>query len=298
MTNGYYIVAAAVSTKLEEHGDTVNRSGAINSPKRQLLDLPRVFAVIDTGEDMLYSVSCMRNDNVWTIGGHRLMLYSLQGDLKKIIKTEKQPLDIAVTRDGKLVYTDPEERTVNIVKNSKIKTVITLKGWIPFGVCSTSSGDLLIVEVSDDRKQTKVVRYFGSTPKLNIQYDNKEQPLFSSIGMYFVSENGNLDICVSDYTGCAVVVVSKVGELRFKYTGPSFTFHFFPIGVATDSNNLILIAEYSNQCIHIIDENGQLIKYIKNLEISFPYGICMDTKDNLIVAERGSGKLKKIQYYM
>lgn len=217
--------------------------------------------------------------NVWTIGKYRMMLYNLHGDLQKSIRTETQPLDIAVTRDGELVYTDPEDKTVNIINSSEIKTVITLKGWQPFGVCITSSGDLLIFERSDDRKQTQVVRYFGSTQKLSNQYKSNGQPLYSSFGMnlysscgmYFISENRNLDICVSDYAAGAVVVLSQVGKLRFKYIGSSFTTQFFPLGIATDSNNRILTADYGSKYIHIIDEDGQLIKYIDNCQLSFPY---------------------------
>ena len=55
-----------------------------------------------------------------------------------------------------------------------------------------SSGDLLVITLSDDGKQTKVVRYFGST-------QNQTKPLYSSgYGDKYLSENRNLDICVAD----------------------------------------------------------------------------------------------------
>lgn len=83
------------------------------------------------------------------------------------------PEDIAVTKSGDVVYTDYDERTVNIVKNAQIEVLIRLRGWIPRNVCCTVSGDLLVVMLSDRDKQTKVVRFYGSEEKQIIQFDDK-----------------------------------------------------------------------------------------------------------------------------
>lgn len=71
-------------------------------------------------------------------------LYNLQG---KSIQTKSgnKPQDIAVTKSGDLVYIDDIEKTVNIVKNTFIETMVRLDEWIPHYVCSTLSDDLLVV---------------------------------------------------------------------------------------------------------------------------------------------------------
>ena len=63
------------------------------------------------------------------------------------------------------MYNDNNERSINIVMNDEIKSLslIKLQGWIPLNLCSTSSGDFLVTMITDDKKQSKVVRYFGST---------------------------------------------------------------------------------------------------------------------------------------
>jgi hypothetical protein len=293
---------SSLSIDTEEQGDIMTSAEAVSPPPvTPLLDEPRVTATIDTGyKDGLYGVSCVGEDQVWTCGEYNktMKLLNLRGKQQTSIQTKSGgvPGDIAVTRDGDLVYTDPNNKTVNLVKNNQTRTVITLQGWVPHYVCCTASGDVLVTMYSDDREQQyKVVRYSGSTEKQSIQYDVQGRPLYSSgYSTKYISENRNLDICLADYTARAVVVVNAAGRLRFRYTGPSNTGEsFYPRGLTTDSQGHIIVADY--QRVHIIDQDGQFLRYI-HCDLYYPWGLCVDIRDNLFVAEAVTAKVKKIQY--
>ncbi|XP_078321307.1 uncharacterized protein LOC144621592 [Crassostrea virginica] len=298
-----------LSIETEEQGYTVPSPGAESSPPaRPLLDVPRLITDIPTtGYRYLYDVSCLSDEEIWTSGGNQIMkLFNLKGELLKSVQTKsgRTPEDIAVTRSGGLVYADFEDRSINLVSGTQIQTLITLRGWIPRGLCSTSSGDLLVIMKSDDYKQTKVVRYSGSTEKQTIQRDDQGKPLYSSGGFYikYLSENRNSDICVADCRAGAVVVVSAAGKLRFRYTGPPSTpgGSFCPYGITTDSQANILTSDTSdwwNHRIHIIDQDGLFLRYLHNCGLQYPRGLCVDSQDYLFVAEENTGKVKKLQYY-
>ncbi|XP_078313319.1 uncharacterized protein LOC111114922 [Crassostrea virginica] len=283
---------------------TVPSPGAESSPPaRPLLDVPRLITDIPTtGYRNLYNVSCLSHEEIWTSGYNKIMqLYNLKGELLKSVQTKSGnvPQDIAVTRSGGLVYTDYGDRSINLVSGTQIQTLIRLRGWRPRRLCSTSSGDLLVIMTSDDG-QTKVVRYSGSTETQTIQQDDQGKPLYSSgYGYKYLSENRNSDICVADCDACAVVVVSAAGKLRFRYTGPPSTpgESFRPRGITTDSRANILTSDHENHRIYIIDQDGRFLRLFHNCGLQAPHGLCVDSRDNLFVAENKTGKVKKLQYY-
>lgn len=245
---------------------------------------------------------------IWTCGiDNTIRLLNLDGILVKSIETKSgnRSQNIAVTNSGDLVYLDFPDRTVNIVIETQVDEIIRLYEWMPLDVCSTFSCDLLVIMVNGNYNETKVVRYCDYIEKQNIQYDDKGHPLYLSSGMNnikYICENRNLDIFVADLNARALVVVNHAGKHRFTYKGGSHQKRlkllrpFTPHGLTTDSQSRILIADYWNNRIDVIDQDGQFIRCIDNLYIRNPCALCVDRRDSLFVVESGGNHVKKIKY--
>nr|XP_034305086.1 uncharacterized protein LOC105335752 [Crassostrea gigas]XP_034305087.1 uncharacterized protein LOC105335752 [Crassostrea gigas] len=278
----------------------------LNQPKtsvRELQDEPEIVTTIQTGHEYLRSVTCVNEDRIWTSGEtNNIKCLNINGSLLQTIHTKsgKWPIDIAVDRDGDLLYSEWETRTVNKVKNRQTEELIRLQGWRPYNLCVTSTGDLLLTMYIDDLTQSKVVRYSGSTEKQTVQFDDEGKPLYSGNSYTkYITENRNHDICVADCAAGAVVVVNQDGKLRWRYTGHhSVTKNkpFQPFGITSDSQSRILTADYNNHCVHILDQNRQFLRYIDNCDLKAPFGLCVDNNDNLFVCEFNKRNVKKIKY--
>ena len=272
-------------------------------------DEPRVLKEINTGFGgwlyRLYSVSTLNDDEIWISGSDKTMkLFNLQGKLIKSAQTksENRPMDIAVTRGGNPVYTDYKDNSINLVTDEQVQQLVKLQGWKPYGICCSSSDDLLVIMDSDDREETKVVRYSGTMEKQCIQWESQGQPLFPSGPIFnfkYLCENRNLDICVADNFNGAIVVVNAIGELRFRYTGSTSINKgaIHPRGITTDSKGRILTSSSGNNLIHIVHPDGHFLCCIDDCGLQIPLDLCVDSRDNLFVAEYKTGKVKKIKCF-
>lgn len=221
-----------------------------------------------------------------------IKLYSDKGELLWSIKTDYKPVAIAVTKNGDLMYAD-DFRNVNLVEGNQIKEVIMLNGWKALDICSTLSGDLLVI-MNDNKNSSKVVRYCGPTEKQTIQFNDDGQSLYSPGEKKYLVENKNFDICVADHDAHAVVAVNQDGKLKYRYTGQTASIRSFdPSGIARDSQSRVLIGEDKDFYIHVLDEIGQFLRLI-NTRVYSIKGFCVDANDSLFIADHE--KIYKIKY--
>lgn len=287
------------SEQLSQQFGSLTTNNSQSFPQtRPLLKDPTIIATFTSGYKGLRGVASLNENEIWAFGNDSIIkLYSDRGEQLKSIQTKSQnePSDIALMKNGDLMYADHHNQTVNIVKGKEIEEVMKLIEWIPLSISVTTSGDLLVMMNSDSNKQARIVRFTGTTEKRIIQFDDEGQPLYSTGTDKFLTGNKNLDICVADSNARTVVVVHSDGQLRFRYTGQVSSGNAFdPKGIATDCQGRILVADYGGDLIHIVDMEGQFLQLI-NWKINGPKGISVDANNYLLVADY-KDKVSKVQY--
>jgi hypothetical protein len=269
---------------------------------QRLLEQAKSITTILTGVHPLRNVACVGVDEAWVCGKDKtIRRVDIHGSVRDTVTTTRQcwPGDITVTRQGELVYSDANNRTVNIVRHGRTETLITPQGWHPEKLCSTKSGDILVSMGTIDVSQRKIVRYQGHTVTQEIDRDEDGEPIYKA-GKYalYVVENNNGDVCASDANAYTVIVVNKSRRVRFRYDGTPARRKksFDPQNLVTDSMSQIIVADWNSACLHILDQNGQFLRCVDNCGLDDPLGLSVDSEGRLWVGLAKSGEVKVIQY--
>ncbi|XP_078330451.1 uncharacterized protein LOC144624495 [Crassostrea virginica] len=271
----------------------------------KLMDQVRVIATIPTNYKPLYGVACVGGAEAWIYGQNKTITrIDINGTVRDTVTTTcvQWPDGISVTRGGGVIYSDKNSGTVNIVRHGKSETLITTpQGWRPWRLSCTRSGDILVhvYKVIYFQRKNKISHYQGQNIKQEINNDVQGNPIFKD-GQYslFMSENNNGDVCVSDLKADTVVVVDNTGKVRFRYDGTPARREksFAPRDIVTDALSQIIVTDIKNNCLHILNQNGQFLRCVDDCGLERPYGLSVDSEGRLWVKSFNTGKIKVIQY--
>lgn len=176
-----------------------------------------------------------------------------------------------VMKESSVMTRDSEMTTKREVK------LADLSPLFPAGICATVEGRFLVSAI--DTTAENELLFTCNLPKKSVvillskrgktkkvfQYENDgKTPLF--LFPYRLSENTNGDICVIDRTGMMhgqMVVLSSCGKLKYNYRGTgSEKDDFDPRAICCDAVGHILLSDFGNKCVHLIDHDGTLLTYL------------------------------------
>ncbi|XP_062598905.1 uncharacterized protein LOC134260351 [Saccostrea cucullata] len=274
------------------------RTNSVSKP-RNLLDKVieiKTFVV----ENNLRQIACLGTEEAWITYKEKPIIQRmntrgsiLETVISSCVDWNGHPSDILI-KNGELLYTDRMKRSVNIVRDGKSTTFITVqKGWEPLGLSGTKAGDLLVSVGTSNMGSYKIVRYEGQQIKQEVDKDDRGNSLFKEGDrMFYVAENINGDICACDVNARAIVVICKTGKLRFRYKGmQTMEGNFIPCTIITDAVGNILVGDNGNKCIHIIDKDGQFLRSLKDYD-----RLSVDDLGRLWVGESGGNEVKVFKY--
>lgn len=266
---------------------------------KQLLSKPVLLFDIDSRSKYTLYVRYFHSNKILQ-SGTDLELYVLneKGECLETIETVSginMPTGLAVLEDGTILYTDFRCKRVRRIKSDrKIEEFATTEGK-PNGICGTRNGEVIVCLQDCHNTGAKVV-WFDQLGNLLREYTH----VYLS-GPTSVCENINSDICITDENMRNIMVIDKDLDIRFVYDGnisKGDVVKFTPRDICCDSAGHILVADFSNRMIHLLDEDGYFICYLltKTDNLSYPHGLCVDKEDRLWVAERFSKKIRVFQY--
>ncbi|XP_078323006.1 uncharacterized protein LOC111127213 [Crassostrea virginica] len=274
---------------------------------KKIIEVPTVSCVIDSGfpsderyNARLFDMVVTDDKKVWMGGQSReLKLFDLQGHLHRTVTITCTGNYISLY-NKQVVFSDNLNKAVRRVSDDDtLSTLFETKDWNPFGITDTSSGDLLLCLRKDD--QSKVVRYNSTGTVLQeIQYDSQCQPLYQLA--WYITENVNGDVIVTDLKKNLVIAVDRLGVYRYSYGGKmralGVSKNIDVCSVASDSIGHVIITDFQGDKIHMLSQDGNFLRYIipHGMEIKFPRALCILDNDKIIVGECISGLAKIIKF--
>nr|XP_022326512.1 uncharacterized protein LOC111126286 [Crassostrea virginica] len=265
--------------------------------KKKVLEVPSVSSIIDTGfpaeketNNRLFNMAVTDDQKVWMGGASRdLKLFDLQGHLQRTVTITYNGYYFCMF-NKQVVFSDRHENTVKkISDDDTVVKMFSTGDWQPYGITGSASGDLLVCLRKDDR--SKVVRYSSTgTVHQEIQYDSQCQPLYQKV--WYIAENVNGDIIVTDSKVKKAIAVDRFGIVRYSYSGKGSV-----SSVATDSVGHVIITDFKGDKIHMLDKDGRFLRNIIIEDgIKRPRAVCMIGDGEMIVGECNTGLAKRIKF--
>ena len=205
-----------------------------------------------------------------------IQLVNRKGSVKDTIYTDFIINDMAVTSDGELLLADYTNKCIKLVsRNKKLSSLFCTRGT-PCGLCFLHNGDI-VVTLSDG----KVVMY-STDGQIRRTLDHIKFRCPRKVAVNQI----NQDIYICDEG--RVIAVGDDGRLRYEYTGQGDGISFSPDDVCTDQIGHVLITDYNNQSVHILDQEGRFIQHILTSQgLSWPVTIDVDGEGYVWVWGRG-----------
>ena len=100
-----------------------------------------------------------------------------------------------------------------------------------------------------------------------------------------------------DSTAYSVLAIDVQGDLKSVYRGGPRWKGFNPMNVCCDKHQHVIIADYINNKVHLVNKDGQFILYLMTTKnVSCPMGLSVADDGVLWVGEDRSMKILLIKY--
>ena len=229
-------------------------------------------------------IACVEDSQAWVKTEDKtLQLMDRDGSVRDTINTKFDFYGMAVTSNRDLLLSDYNNRRIKCVSKQKITTLFSTS-WRPKNLCCRNNGDI-VVAFSDDYK----VVIYSRTGEIRqiLDHINLRRPISVSVNKV----NQDIYICEEEYSlfdsAGKVMAVGADYKLRYEYTGQGDS-AFIPVEGCTDLMGHVLITDFNNHRVHMLDQEGRFIQYILTSQqgLHRPVTIDVDREGNVWVGEQ------------
>ncbi|VDI57316.1 Hypothetical predicted protein [Mytilus galloprovincialis] len=255
--------------------------------------LPAVHTLLCSNDDLIYfHYNTITSDNYQFVKG-KLLKSSI-----KILQTfEKQIFDFTIMKNGEILLKEFGGNIIQLVSLSgEFKTVLDSSPMRPLAIHVNKDNEVIVgmreqgppFPVQDF--SVRQVILFGSDyqRKVTLEFDKEGNKLFSYANR-IRTDSRNVVYVIDRFDNAnhgRIVAVDINGRLKFTYDGPKGLGTFQPEGTTITPSDNIVVADYNNKALHVINSKGDLLglQFIfKDLRIHSPLGLCFDNKGYLLI---------------
>lgn len=193
------VVSLKPSVQFILPGFTISKTGDISLVStRVLMTEPTLIKAIFTYSKKLKGICCESDDKVWIYGDdEEIKQLDKSGSKLNVFHAVSKSIQkhIAINKDGHIAFAHEEDECIYLVNKKGIEKFVDMAGWIPYGLCFNSEGDLMVCMRANNQEESKVGVFANGRLKQEIQFDNTGKPLFlPGRNNMYICENGNGDI--------------------------------------------------------------------------------------------------------
>ena len=243
-------------------------------------------------------IACAEQGLAWMrTADNTLQLVDNKGSVKDTMKIDFDISDLALSPNGDIILADASNKCIKSVsKQKKINTLFQTR-WKTKGLCCLRNNEIVVA--FNTNREVIVYKPNGSIRNTlnlaHIKFSCPEKVSANKINqdIYICDQKNN-----STYKG-KLIAVRADGKLRYEYSGKDNK-PLCPSNVCTDQMGHVLITDYWQSRVHILDQEGQFIQYILTSQqgLRLPTMIDVDTLGNVWVGEYGEQNLIKVAKYL
>ena len=259
------------------------------------------FKVSET-MDTIHAIAPISDKEAWICcgwGTNQMHLFSNKGVKLRTQQLDMQIDDIHGRPNGEVFVSSYDgKKVVKLDQDLKATDFVNLN-WYPGGITFTKRNELLVCAVDSyvttrsNTSRRMVIRINESGKILDQLEEDGCQEIFCA--PYRLHENMLGDICVSDReeNNVRITTLTTDGIVKHYYRGPSevtLKKPFNPFGIVADKSGHVLVADWSNHSVHLLDLSGQFIGFLLSEKdgIRGPNAMALDKEGNLWVGDTKS----------